>query len=207
MQLDHLFRAMGNELGTFNERVVEYPWVLDNIDRTARTILDIGTAESLLTFELIRRGYDVYGIDPRGFPGHHKLLHFCRGDVCYAPYCPGTFEQIVSVSTLEHLGLGVYGDPLRVNADSLALQEMRRMLKAHGNLIITTPFAKRAYKTWQRVYDLDSLKSLTADLAIEKLEFFGRNPRGVWEKVSIGHFEQSPSHPHGVVCLSLRKTR
>ena len=50
----------------------------------------------------------------------------------------GTFDVVVSLCTLEHLGLGRYGDAFDLDADRAAMKEMSRVLKPGGRLVFST---------------------------------------------------------------------
>jgi len=74
-----IFSRIGKTTG---ERVVEYPWVLQNLDFTSARILDVGCSNSLLSHELIARGLDVYGVDIRPYPQKHSNLFFYSSGHC-----------------------------------------------------------------------------------------------------------------------------
>ncbi len=87
-----------------------------------RKVLDVGAGSGVL----IRRFPGAIGLDlaPRG-PG------VLRGDVCRMPFVSGAFDTVFATELLEHLpeaGLTV------------GLQEMRRVLKPGGRLIVATPY-------------------------------------------------------------------
>jgi SAM-dependent methyltransferase len=205
LKIDHLIRALGSRLTKFNERVVEYPWVLSNIDTNYQRVLDVGSSESLLTFELIRLGFETHALDTRSFKGRHPALNFCEADICHSPYREQTFDQIVSVSTIEHIGLGKYGDPTNHASDTIAVQQMRKLVKKNGRVLITTPFSSVSSVTWQRIYDLKSIRVLVSDFEVEKIEVFSRSSDGVWGRCSPGRFSSLLNREPGVICLVLRK--
>lgn len=52
------------------------------------------------------------------------------------------FDAIISTSSIEHFGLGRYGDDLDLNADKKAFNQFKRVLKPGGLLIFTTTIKK-----------------------------------------------------------------
>ncbi len=63
-------------------------------------------------------------------------------------------DVVMLVSTLEHVGLGRYGDPLAVDGDIRCMREAHRILKPGGHVILTIPYG---YPTvvfnMHRIYD------------------------------------------------------
>ncbi len=53
---------------------------------------------------------------------------------------PKKFDIVISISSIEHDGLGRYGDPIHPNADLLTMQNIKnKMLKNDGILIVAVP--------------------------------------------------------------------
>jgi SAM-dependent methyltransferase len=78
-----------------------------------------------------------------------------------------SFDAVVSLSSVEHCGLGRYGDPLDPDGDVRAAAEMRRVLRPGGVLVLTTPLT-RGVRTVafnaHRIYDLATARALFAGL-------------------------------------------
>ena len=55
---------------------------------------------------------------------------------------PRTFDVILSISSLEHDGLGRYGDPINPNGDIQWMSKARGMLRENGVLILAVPVGK-----------------------------------------------------------------
>jgi len=54
------------------------------------------------------------------------------------------FDCAVSISSFEHDGLGMYGDPLDPNGDLKAMKNMRRLVAARGLLFLSIPVGRDA---------------------------------------------------------------
>lgn len=100
------------------------------------TVADIGATESLLIYELRHRGYDVIGIDQR--PYQEKIDNFAVLDIT-KERLPTKLDYIISISVVEHIGLGAYGDTKKERGDRKALRNIYYMLKSSGYFIITIP--------------------------------------------------------------------
>lgn len=105
-------------------------------------VLDVGSTESLLIYELAKRGYSVYGLDQRPYqesiPDKLGIIFFQKDitkDIIHYP----PFDYIVAISTIEHIGLGAYGDEKKEGGDRDAIKNIHRMLKKDGYFIITVP--------------------------------------------------------------------
>lgn len=66
---------------------------------------------------------------------------------------PRTFDAALSISSIEHDGLGRYGDPLNPNGDLDAMKRMRALLRPGGLLYLSVPVGPDAV-VWNahRVY-------------------------------------------------------
>ena len=170
-------------------RTAEYKFVFKHLPKVGSTILDVGCCDSLLALKLARKGYKVYGIDTRRYSEKHLDLTCYQGDITGTSFPIEFFDTVIAVSTIEHIGLGVYGDPIHEDADTKAIKEISRILKHRGTLIVTVPFAaKYEVAVWQgggeRYYDMDSLRNLFQDFHVKAREFFVGKSRFDWVSVS-----------------------
>ena len=152
-----------------NERVADYPFVHQNLGLDGKgRILDVGCHGTKLVIELASLGYEVYGIDGIEYPLQHPNFTFVLGDICKTPFPDDFFDAVTAVSTIEHIGLGRYGDQLHSDGDKIAMKEIKRILKPGGKAIITVPFGKKTvvYRgeiQLHRVYDSQALNELFSE--------------------------------------------
>jgi len=137
-----------------SEQIVENAMVLANVPPGTRTVLDFGGVESLLPVTLAALGYRVTVWDQRPYAFAHPLLQVVRQDIlggggsALAP-----FDLVVSVSTIEHLGLGSYGDVAMEDADAKGVSALWALVKPGGRMIMTVPVGRAAIHPGFRVYD------------------------------------------------------
>ena len=118
--------------------VLQYLSPLEKWYRGLVSVCDVGCSESLLIYELVRRGYVVTGLDQRPYQEKNKIP-FVLFDMTKPIDIVNEFDYVVSVSTVEHIGLGGYGDEKCEDGDRLAMENIHKMLKHHGFAIITVP--------------------------------------------------------------------
>lgn len=179
-----------------SSRYIEYCWILKNLPQGGR-VLDVGCTGSYLHCEMIGRGFEVYGIDISDFPRKDPSLIFIKGDIMSLPFRSNFFDIIVAVSTIEHIGLGAYGNPMENEGDMVAMKEIVRVAKPSSLILITVPYAKVYYIDWQRHYDGARLQALTDGLNLKSKDYFAYLGKGRCAKV--------PPHRVGkaFVCMAL----
>jgi SAM-dependent methyltransferase len=156
-----------------NERVLEIPFAIRTIEEQDRNILDVGCCWSVLPLELAHLGFNVWGVDQEEYPLSHPNFRFVRGDLCHLCFASDFFDAGICLSTLEHVGLGHYGDPLYNGGDLLAMNELHRVIRPGGKLILTTPFG-RSRVTWQRIYGPAELGAVLAGFSLERVRYYNK---------------------------------
>ena len=146
-----------------SERGTEIPWILKHIRKKRKKdkILLLGVCESLFSVYLATSFDDVYGVDIHKYNEKHPNLNVLCADIMNLPFNANTFDVVIAISTIEHVGIGVYGDPLSERGDYIALKEIKKVLSDDGVALITLP-AARDYKVEkiERVYSPQELENL-----------------------------------------------
>ena len=89
-------------------------------------------------------------------PANIKLSNLKCGaaDLCQLTFADQSVESLSCMHTIEHIGLGRYGDPLDVNGDRRALAELQRVVAPGGSLLIVVPVGEpRIQFNAHRIYD------------------------------------------------------
>ncbi len=199
-----------------NERIIEIPYAIQalaDLPRQAK-VLDLGCTESPLPLQLAGLGYQVTGFDFREYPYQHPNLKFVQGDITKLPFENNHFDAVISISTLEHIGIGFYDDPTEVAAaDKKAMGEVIRVLKPGGLFVLTAPYGTGSITTHQRVYDEGSLAQLLTSLQLKNIRYFKTDhlPQAVcntWVEINKEEASQvaSPTQTRGVCLVTAIKS-
>jgi SAM-dependent methyltransferase len=138
-----------------DERAVEIPWILARYRGEPR-VLDIGYAfaEPAYLAGLAGLGAaDLVGVDlaQADVPGLRSVV----ADIRELPFPDDSFDLVLCISTLEHIGRDndVYDiDASRDEAgDGAALRELHRVLTKDGRLLISVPTGEHEDQGWQIV--------------------------------------------------------
>jgi SAM-dependent methyltransferase len=189
-----------------NERLLEIPFVLQRLPKTGR-ILDVGCTSSAMSLQLACLGYQVTGVDVREYPFRHPNLCFLRQDITQVPLDNEAYDCAILISTVEHMGLGAYGDAQRIS-DREFLQTITRFVKPGGVIYLTMPFGRTFEGAWFRVYDSKRLAQLVANYQIVESKFFRRLSLLEWRECREEDLAQVASERlpvNGVALLMLRK--
>lgn len=96
--------------------------------------------------------------------------HSGFADLKQLPFPDNSVESLSCMHTIEHIGLGRYGDELDVNGDIKAIEELKRVLKSDGHLIFVSPVGKpKVAFNAHRIYSYEQIIEYFSPLQI--LEF------------------------------------
>lgn len=91
--------------------------------------------------------------------GHANLLGL--------PFADGSIASLSCMHTIEHVGLGRYGDPVDPDGDVRAARELSRVLAPGGDLLFVVPVGRRRIRfNANRVYDYPSAVALFPGLEL-----------------------------------------
>lgn len=189
------------EYAKFDERLVEYPFVRART-RSGRRVLDVGcTMNSPFHLEWLKREFaEVHFFnltyDPLMGSGNISMI---VGDI-RETFLPSDFyDQIICVSTLEHVGMnndryvaGRADGELAPAGDEegwiRAGREMVRLCRPGGVVLVTVPYGVAGDFGWFHVFDEEKLRRLqavAAERASTRTWYFRATPSG-WAGMQRG---------------------
>lgn len=160
-----------------DERIVEYPWLMSRLPPNKGTLLDAG---SILNFDFIlsqnkisTKKVFISTLAPESKSFWRDGISYIYEDLRETCYKDNYFDWIVSISTIEHVGLDntmIYTTDNSKNENNpnsylLAIKEFHRVLKPDGVLYISLPFGKRKNHGWLQVFDSEMLDELVDEFS------------------------------------------
>jgi hypothetical protein len=177
-----------------NERVVEVPFAYKALSRIppGSTIVDVGASESTVSLSLASLGYRVTAVDPRPYGLRHPNLEVVvRAAEDWDE--TRTFDAIVCLSTVEHIGLGAYGEPRKSGRpDRDLMRRLRRLARPGTVLVLSTRFGQPSTGWLERTYDTAAIADLLEGWEIEESAVARRVDDATW---TVG--EDTGSTPEG----------
>jgi SAM-dependent methyltransferase len=161
-------------LGGLSPRDAEVDFVYRHVVGQLGSILDVGACKSLLPLQLARQGHSVTVFDVQQYPERHPNLSVIQGDFLSNSLPNTSFDYVVMVSAIEHMGLGTYGASVCADGDFKAIAEAKRVLKPSGRIILTLPIADKEHHIvrFQGWYDLSRVQRLLEGMYVLAEEYY-----------------------------------
>lgn len=179
-----------------DERIVEYPWVYARLPLRPGMMLDAGSALNW-KFLISRAPVSdaklcICTLGPEKRCYWRRGISYVFDDLRSSMFSSETFDTIVSISTIEHIGLDntlLYtADPTKKEDDQTgfraAVREFRRVIRPGGVCFITVPYGKACKRGWFQVFDSHMVQLVLDDFqpTTWELQYFGYFPNG-WRAV------------------------
>jgi SAM-dependent methyltransferase len=157
-----------------DERVVEYPWLFSR--RPSGRVLDAGSTlnhEHILDrFLPLFSSLHIVTLAAEESVFAERSISYLYADLRDLPLRSGYYDTVVSLSTLEHVGMDTtrYGAAGEAELDPrpslmAAVRELRRVLARGGRLLFTVPYGVPEDHGWLRQFDRGGLEDLLTEIA------------------------------------------
>jgi len=165
-------------------RRLEIPFAYYNLKEG--NVLDIGQSNSRLQKELIKEGRKITVIDPDKEVTERSNIEYHIGDIRkLTTKDTGLFDNVLLISTIEHIGLPCYGQE-KSWEDSPFEEQFRclkhcfNFLKAKGRLILTMPIGEPVDEpNFQLLYTPKMLDQIKKEFKVIKEEYITFDPKAV----------------------------
>lgn len=189
----------------FDERTVEYPWLFSRGLRGR--VLDAGSVlnhRHVLERTLVAADeLTIATLAPEPLAFTELGVSYLYADLRRLPLRDAWFDEVVCLSTLEHVGMdtAIYGaageratDPTEEAAR--ALRELRRIVKPGGRIHISVPFGRREDHGWLRQLDRADVDALFDAAGVGRREetAFVHTPTG-WRRVTAAEAADAIYNP------------
>lgn len=142
-----------------------------------KAVLDIGSYRHWLIGVLAH--LRVSTIDIRERNSYLSNETVITGDINEMNLLPGSFDMVTSLSTIEHFGLGRYGDQFDLKADVKAVWELVRAIRPGGHFVFSVPITAGnpclAFNS-HRIYRLEMIRTWCSDLVLREERFIKCKP-------------------------------
>jgi SAM-dependent methyltransferase len=189
----------------FDERVVEYPWLFSR--GLSGRVLDAGSVlNHRHVVERLLPAIDdltIVTLAPEPVAFTSLGISYLYADLRNLPLRDDWFDEIVCLSTLEHVGMDNAGygaagpqaeDPREDAAQ--ALRELLRVVRPGGRIHLSVPFGRREDLGWLRQLDRDDVDDLLKRAGAGRHEevVFGHTHRG-WRRIKPEPAEEMAYNP------------
>lgn len=181
----------------FDERCVEYPWLLAHLHDGREIVLDAGAAlnhDFILTHAIFKnKVIHIVTLAPEPNCFWQEGISYLFHDLREIPIRDDYYDTIACLSTLEHVGcdntLYTRGDgPVEHRPEDflLVMQELRRVLKPRGTLLFTVPYGGRRHFGTFKQFDRELISRAITSFgqASEVTETFYRYTAEGWNIAS-----------------------
>lgn len=93
-----------------------------------------------------------------------------KADLVNLPFKDGEIKSLSCMHTIEHVGLGRYGDKMDPDGDLKAMKELKRVLAPGGSLLFVVPLGGKARIQFNahRIYTYDQIMDYFSDLTLKE---------------------------------------
>jgi SAM-dependent methyltransferase len=134
-------------------------------------------------------------------------LNTKKADLTAIPFDDNSVESLSCMHTIEHIGLGRYGDPIDQNGDLKAIAELKRVLAPGGNLLFVVPIGKPKIEfNAHRIYSYSQILSYFSDLYLKEFSLIPDNAVDVGI-IKNATSEIAESQEYGCGCFWFTKNK
>lgn len=143
----------------YDERVVEYPWTLSRLSVGEGKLLDAGSVfnfrEIIEHPTISSKEFTIFTLAPESNAFWQRGISYHYGDLRELPFRDNWFDEIISISTLGHVGMdnrmytgeNTHGE-IGLEAEK-AVRELIRVLRPGGTFLVSVVFGRHQLIEWK----------------------------------------------------------
>ncbi|MGA1868156.1 MAG: DUF268 domain-containing protein [bacterium] len=134
-------------------------------------------------------------------------LRCVTADILALPFPDASISSLSCMHTVEHIGLGRYGDPIDSDGDLKAISEIKRVLAIGGTLLFVVPIGQpRIEFNAHRIYHYDQIISYFEGFELKNFSLIPDHPKNrcLIENASR---EMATAQEYGCGCFWLNKIK
>jgi len=137
---------------------------------------------------------------------HLSGLTTAKADLTKLPFSDNSISSLSCMHTVEHIGLGRYGDPLDPNGDIKAVEELKRVLAPGGDLLFVVPIGKSkiAFNS-HRIYSYEKILESFKGLSLVEFSLIPDNAINLG-MITDATKEQADAQNYGCGCFWFKKS-
>jgi len=133
---------------------------------------------------------------------HLDNLTSLKADLTNLHFDSGSIACLSCMHTIEHVGLGRYGDPIDPDGDLKAIQQLMRVCAPHGDLLVVVPVGKkRIMFNAHRIYDPEEFMSYFEGFTLENFSLVTDDNNFIYN----ASFTTAAAQRYGCGCYWLKK--
>lgn len=144
--------------------------------KTINPLVHVDISSSLYFVGIVSAFIPINFYDYR--PADLKLpnLDSRHADLTKLEFKDNSVNSLSCMHTIEHVGLGRYGDPINNNGDLQAISELKRVLSIKGSLLFVVPLGvPRIQYNAHRIYSFEMIKEYFKDLTLREFTLIDDN--------------------------------
>jgi SAM-dependent methyltransferase len=139
-------------------------------------IKHVDISSSLYFCGIVSAFNDVDFYDYRPADLHLSGLKSLEGNLHSLPFETNSVKSISCMHTIEHVGLGRYGDPIDPKGDIKAIDELKRVVQPGGNILFVTPIGQPKIEfNAHRIYSYEQIISYFDGFELKEFSLIPEN--------------------------------
>ena len=188
-----------NEAGGLGGYFWQDLWAARKVNKVMPKVhYDIGSRIDGMIAHLLTYGQKVRLIDIRPLKSEIPGLEFIQADATNLDMIKdGTLESISAMCSIEHFGLGRYGDPIDPEACFKVMSAVEKKLATCGNFYFSVPIGKEHLEfNGMRVFYASTIIDSLPELRLVELSSYkdGR----IQENIEVHLFDEAKKGEHGI---------